>query len=141
LWDRAAGRLVLARDPLGVKPLYFARTPDELLFASEIKALFAAGLRPAFDERVLPEFLATRFASGETTFFRGVQQLRPGHTLCVAARGGAGQARRYWSLPGRPRSPPSFAEAVGGVRRRLHDAVASHLMSDVPLGLFLSGGI
>jgi asparagine synthase (glutamine-hydrolysing) len=141
VWDRVAGRLLLARDPLGIKPLSLAWTRDELLFASEIKALLAGGVRPALDEEVLPQFLANRFVSGEATFFRGVTQLLPGRTLSVDARGGARRQRRYWSLPAPADTSLPLPQAAEGVRERLHDAVRSHLMSDVPLGLFLSGGI
>jgi asparagine synthase (glutamine-hydrolysing) len=141
VWDRARGRLMLARDPLGIKPLYLAWTRDELLFASEIKALLAGGVQPALDEQVLPQFLANRFVSGEATFFRGVTQLLPGRSLCVEARGGAARTRRYWSLPRPATSSLSLPQAAEEVRDRLRDAVKSHLMSDVPLGLFLSGGL
>jgi asparagine synthase (glutamine-hydrolysing) len=141
VWDRAAGRLLLARDPLGIKPLYLAWTRDELLFASEIKALLAGGVRPELDEQVLPQFLANRFVAGGATFFRGVTQLLPGRTLSVEASGGAARLRRYWSMPAPARSSLSLRQAAEGVREHLHDAVSRHLMSDVPLGLFLSGGI
>src|SRR5213594_5029032 len=78
LWDRAHGRLLLARDRLGIKPLYYACTDDELLFASEIKAILAAGpVRPALNEAILPEFLAMGFVAGPETFFRGVRKLPP----------------------------------------------------------------
>jgi asparagine synthase (glutamine-hydrolysing) len=90
---------------------------------------------------VLPEFLGTGFVSGRQTFFRGVQRLPPGRTLSWTAEEGL-RERAYWQ----PRAPaaedgPSLAERAGEVRRRLGEAVRSHLMSDVPLGLFLSGGI
>ena len=76
LWDRPRGRLLLARDRLGIKPLYYAVTRDELLFASEIKAILAAlPGRPVFNRRVVPEFLATRFVSGQETFFEGIHKL------------------------------------------------------------------
>jgi asparagine synthase (glutamine-hydrolysing) len=142
LWDRQRGRLLLARDRLGIKPLYYGRTDREILFASEIKAILAAGpLRPELDESVLPEFLATRFVAGEGTFFRGVRKLLPGRTLTWSAGGGVRQ-RRYWSLPLEIREgEPSLEEEARGVRERLEAAVRSHLMSDVPIGLFLSGGI
>jgi asparagine synthase (glutamine-hydrolysing) len=141
IWDRRRGRLLLARDRLGIKPLYYAVTADELLFASEIKALLAAGLRPQLDERVLPEYLATRFVGGEETLFRGVKALPPG-TLLTWTAGEGLRERRYWSIPpvgvddGR-----TFVAHARDLRTRMGDAVRSHLMSDVPLGLFLSGGI
>ena len=82
LWDRARGRLLLARDRLGIKPLYYACTDQEILFASEIKAILAAiQSRPRFNEAIIPEFLATRFVAGEETFFQGILKLLPGHTL------------------------------------------------------------
>ena len=142
LWDRREGRLLLARDRLGIKPLYYALTERELLFASEIKAILAAGpLRPELDESVLPEYLATRFVSGEGTFFRGVRKLLPGRTLTWSLERGF-RMRRYWSLPTAPAAPAeSFREEASIVRSRLEEAVRIHLMSDVPLGLFLSGGI
>src|SRR3989442_15353202 len=81
LWDRARQGLLPARDRLGIKPLYYAVTSRELLFASEIKALVAAGVRPELDKAVLPEYLASGFVSGEATLFRGVRRLPPACTL------------------------------------------------------------
>jgi asparagine synthase (glutamine-hydrolysing) len=142
IWDRGARRLLLARDRLGIKPLYVAETDGELLFASEIKAILAGGVRAAFRRDALPEYLATRFVSGDETFYQGVRRLQPGHTLswtpCAPV-----QERQYWSIP-------ATAEASGEVtipreaarlREHLTGAVKRHLMSDVPLGVFLSGGI
>ncbi len=142
LWDRREGRLLLARDRLGIKPLYYALTDSELLFASEIKAILTAGsVRAALDEAILPEFLATRFVSGEETFFRGVRKLLPGRTLTWSLERGFG-GRRYWSLPApREQAGGGLQEEAARVRDRLEEAVRVHLMSDVPVGLFLSGGI
>ena len=142
LWDLRRGRLLLARDRLGIKPLYYAMTENELLFASEIKAILAAGsIRPALDEQILPEFLATRYVAGEDTFFKGVRALRPGRTLSWSQGDGLSE-RRYWQLPAvTDAGTGTFMERAVEVRSRLQAAVQSHLMSDVPLGLFLSGGI
>jgi asparagine synthase (glutamine-hydrolysing) len=141
LWDRALGRLLLARDRLGIKPLYYAAGDGELLFASEVKALLAAGLRPGLNRAALPELLATRLVAGEDTLFRGVRKLMPGRTLTWSAGEGLRQ-RRYWQLPApAPGSAPSLGEEAAELRVRLRDTVRSHLMSDVPLGLFLSGGL
>jgi asparagine synthase (glutamine-hydrolysing) len=138
VWDRGRGRLLLARDRLGIKPLYYALTPDELIFASEIKALLAAGLRPRLEPSVLPEYLASGFVSGEDTFLQGVRRLAPAHTLSWSP-GGPLTPRRYWRIP-----PPAAGDApvmrAEELRERLSEAVRSHLMSDVPLGVFLSGG-
>jgi asparagine synthase (glutamine-hydrolysing) len=142
LWDRGRNRLLLARDRLGIKPLYFAMTDRQLLFASEIKAILAVGrLRPEFNEEVLPEFLASRFVSGPETFFRGVRKLEPGRTLTWSPGAGL-EERRYWRLPLESDDRAAgLAERARDVGAHLGSAVRSHLMSDVPLGLFLSGGI
>jgi len=142
IWDRTRQRLLLARDRLGIKPLYYALTDTELLFASEIKGVLSAlRVRPEFNHEALPEFLATRFLSGEETFFRNIRKLMPGHVASWSAHHGF-QARRYWTLPHPSEQPPTTAAACATeVRGRLEAAVRSHLMSDVPLGVFLSGGI
>src|SRR5205823_6897173 len=129
LWDRTRKRLLLARDRLGIKPLYYAVTPRELLFASEIKAILAAeSIRPALNEAILPEFLATRFVSGEETFFRGIRKLLPGRTLSWSPREGFRQ-HQYWRLPvGTDESETTFERRADEVRARLEASVRSHLM-------------
>jgi asparagine synthase (glutamine-hydrolysing) len=143
IWDKKKEELLLARDRLGIKPLYYASTSRGLVFGSEMKSLFASGyLQPTFNEEVLPEFLSTRFVSGDDTFFQGVRKLLPGHVLTWSAERGI-RARRYWQLP----SPSfdsdnlSFDAQAKDLRARLEASVESHLMSDVPLGVFLSGGL
>src|SRR5438128_4729418 len=142
VWDRARQRLLLARDRLGIKPLYYAWTDRELIFASEIKAILAGSTVPsAFNTAILPEFLANRFVAGAETFFRGVSKIRPGTTLSWSPSGRF-QERRYWRLPAdTDGSDASLADQARETRARLETAVRSHLMSDVPLGLFLSGGL
>jgi len=142
LWDRRRRRLLLARDRLGIKPLYYARTGKGLLFASEIKAILEAAPFPAeLNDAVLPEFLASRFVSGGETFFKGVSKLLPGRTLTWSLDEGL-RERRYWSLPVEDPAPrASLAEAAADLRERLREVVRLHLMSDVPVGIFLSGGL
>jgi asparagine synthase (glutamine-hydrolysing) len=142
IWDSRHQKLLLARDRLGIKPLYYAIQDGALFFASEIKAILAAGvIRPALNEAILPEFLATRFVSGEETFFRGIRKLLPGRTLSWSPREGLRQ-HRYWRLPvGTDESEMTLERRADEVRARLEASVRSHLMTDVPLGLFLSGGI
>ncbi len=142
IWDRRRHRLLLGRDRLGIKPLYVAVGPREIGFGSEIKALLAGGVRrPALREDVLPELLATRFVAGEATCFEGITRLCPGQTLAWSP--GEGVTRRtYWdatSIETRPARPLDVEAA--DVRERLSAAVERHLMSDVPIGVFLSGGI
>ena len=142
IWDRPKQRLLLARDRLGIKPLYYARTESELLFGSEIKALLASGaIRPQFNDEALPEFLANRFLATDETFFQGVQKLLPGHVMSWTPTIGF-RSRRYWRPPvSTDRTSPTIREEAPVVRRLLESAVRSHLMSDVPLGVFLSGGL
>ena len=143
IWDKNRQELLLARDRLGIKPLYYADTGRELVFGSEIKSIFASGcLRARFNEEVLPEYLSTRFVSGDDTFFHGVRKLLPGHVLTWSAAQGL-RTHRYWQLPAP--SPElnriPFDVQAKDLRARLEAAVESHLMSDVPLGVFLSGGL
>jgi asparagine synthase (glutamine-hydrolysing) len=142
IWDRPRRRLLLARDRLGIKPLYYAQTDRELLFGSEIKALLASGaIRPRFNDEALPEFLANRFLATDETFFQGVRKLMPGHVLSWSPATGF-RSRRYWRPPAPSRREvPTIREEAPKVRRLLESAVRSHLMSDVPLGVFLSGGL
>ena len=156
IWDAPRRRLLLVRDRLGIKPLYWARTADALLFGSEIKAILASGLvEPQTNQAVLPEVLSTRYTSGEDTMFRGIHKLLPGHLLVF--EGGTITKRQYWDLPGRgeegsglgaegsgrPGLQPSALspDVVGRFRELLEESVKLRLMADVPLGMFLSGGI
>jgi asparagine synthase (glutamine-hydrolysing) len=143
LWDHRRRRLLLARDRLGIKPLYYAVRDGELVFASEVKGLLESGaVKPAFNESVLPEFLATRFVSGEDTFFRGIRKLLPGRTLSWSPGQGLCE-RRYWQVPSavEQNGHANLEERASELRWRLREVVRSHLMSDVPLGIFLSGGV
>ena len=144
IWDAPKRRLLLSRDRLGVKPLYWARVGDRLLFASEIKAILESGLlRAEANEALLPELLGTRYLSGSETLFKGIHRLMPGHSL-VFERGEVA-IRQYWDVPvGRPADDLaglSDAAIVGRFRDLLEEAVRIRLMSDVPLGMFLSGGL
>jgi asparagine synthase (glutamine-hydrolysing) len=141
LWDRRGDRLVLGRDRLGIKPLYIAELDGALLFASEIKALIAGGLRAELNVDVVPDYLANRYVAGADTLFRGVTQVPPGHWLTWSVATGR-RMHRYWSVPARMGTcETTMAQAAERVRDDLHAAVERHLMSDVPIGVFLSGGI
>jgi asparagine synthase (glutamine-hydrolysing) len=142
IWDSRKEELFIARDRLGVKPLYYVHTDDgSLYFASEIKALLEAGaVRAELNYEALPDYLANHAPSGEETLYRGVRRLLPGHTLLW--RDGELKVERYWDV--------SFAGE--NVNRREEDlieewaelfrtSVRLRLMADVPLGMFLSGGI
>lgn len=142
IWDSSRQKLLLARDRLGIKPLYYAIIGQELLFASEIKAIIAVlPSAPALDQSQLPEFLANGFVTGEHTLFTGIKRLLPGHILTWSARAGV-QTKQYWRVPedAEP-SGQSFNAASDTLREQLFASVRRHLMSDVPLGVFLSGGV
>jgi asparagine synthase (glutamine-hydrolysing) len=142
LWDSRRRVLFGARDRFGIKPFYYLHTAERFLFASEIKALLACpGVRGQLNYESVPEYLAFGYLSGEETFFQGIKKLPPGHTVEVNE---AGEVRieRYWDLkasqPSESRSFDSYAQEYG---ERLEQTVSDHLMSDVPLGVFLSGGL
>src|SRR5204862_152245 len=116
IWDARRQRLQLVRDGLGIKPLYWSRDGDTLLFGSEIKAILASGLvEPLPNEAVLPEVLGNRCTSVTTTLFKGIHKLLPGHLLVFER--GAVSIRQYWDLPRRSadaaaRKPRSSADVV-----------------------------
>jgi asparagine synthase (glutamine-hydrolysing) len=142
IWDRSKKTLFIARDRLGIKPLYYHLTPQRLLFGSEIKVLLAhGGIRPEFNRAVLPEFLAFGYLSGEETFYPGIRKLLPGHTMEIDPEGKP-EIRPYWDLDASStHASRDEAYYVRSYRELLEGAVQSHLMSDVPLGMFLSGGL
>ena len=144
IWDAPRRRLLLARDRLGIKPLYWTIARGRLLFASEIKAILESGLvTPEANASAIPELLGARYLSGSETLFKGIHRLLPGH--CLVYRDGAATTRQFWDVPVGRDAPEiarlTDAEAVAEFRRRLEEAVRTRLMSDVPLGMFLSGGL
>ena len=140
IWDARRGRLLLARDRLGVKPFYHAVSEGgRLLFASEIKALVHGGGVPrALNAGRLPEYLAFRTVSGEETMFAGIRELPPG-TIAVREADGPLRLMRYWTGTGRRLR--AGAGLVERGRALMGDAVTSRLVSDVPLGTLNSGGL
>lgn len=142
IWDARLQQLFMARDRLGIKPLYYSVSESQLRFASEIKALLLSPTQShAFNAAVLPDFLANRYLAGSQTFFTGIHKLLPAHTLLWTAREGFRQ-RHYWQPPRTREDGHSTArDYVAQIKSTLQDAVRSHLVADVPVGLFLSGGL
>jgi asparagine synthase (glutamine-hydrolysing) len=139
VWDAKSRRLFLARDRLGVKPLYFTEDGSRFIFASELRPLLRAlPSRPELSAWALWSYLAIQYVPGPDTLFAGIRELMPGHRLLVDTAGVRDDA--YWRLPERP-EPITGAAAEEAVRELLADAVRLRLISDVPLGAFLSGGI
>jgi asparagine synthase (glutamine-hydrolysing) len=141
LWDERKNGLLLARDRLGIKPLYLTHVGKDFLFASEVKALFCfADVRREEDTSRLPEYLALRYVPGPGTMFRGIGQLPPGHLLWVEP--GSTHQESYWDIPlGASAEPVSEGEAAEQLASLLEESVRLRLMGEVPVGLFLSGGI
>ena len=144
IWDERREELFIARDRLGVKPLYYVHRDDgSLFFASEIKALLKArAVRGEINYRAITDYLANHATSGEETLFNGVKRLLPGHTLLW--RDGQIKIERYWDVrftPETEETRKSDADYIEEWRELFRESVRLRLMADVPLGMFLSGGI
>jgi asparagine synthase (glutamine-hydrolysing) len=143
IWDAARGQLVLARDRVGKKPLYYFEHNGEWLFASETKAILSAiGEAPPVNAEALLDFLTFGYVTGETAAFEGMRRLTPGCSLVVDAATGRSQIAPFWQWPVAPAADlMPEAEAIERIRAELTEAVRIRLRSDVPLGAFLSGGM
>ncbi len=161
IWDARRRRLLLARDRFGQKPLFYRFDGERFLFASEIKAVLAAlPAAPGLDLQALDEYLTLRFVPSPRTMFEGIRKLPPAHLLvleapALGAGGAAAPARlavgprpapriaveRYWTLSYVPKRRAREADLVAEARFRVREAIESHLLSDVPVGAFLSGGM
>ena len=141
LWDTARRRLVLARDRLGVKPLHYFVRDRKLFFASEIKALLQAGCPRDIDPEALSQFFSFEYIPAPRSVFKAVSKLLPGHLLIL--EDGRVETRRYWDVryPGGEAADRSEEDTAEEIYRRLRESVRIRLVSDVPLGVFLSGGI
>jgi asparagine synthase (glutamine-hydrolysing) len=145
IWDSTARTLFCARDRLGIKPFYYYWDGTLFAFASEIKALLEhPAISAALDDTLLPEYLAFGYTSGDRTLFSGIRKLMPGHVLTLALGDAAPrpEIRRYWDVPAPEPEPERDDESwIRECRERLEETVRMRLMSDVPLGMFLSGGL
>lgn len=142
LWDEQERRLILARDRLGIKPLFYSLLADRLLFGSEIKAILADGLRPTIDVEALSHYLSLLYIPAPLTIYREIRKLEAGHLLIWEK--GAVSVRPYWDLSHVPSSTSGRerpADIQAELLELLTDAVRRHLIADVPLGVFLSGGL
>jgi asparagine synthase (glutamine-hydrolysing) len=143
LWDRNRQTLFLGRDRLGKKPLYYARLADgRFIFASELKSLLEdRSLGRVLDERAVEDYLAYGYVPDPRTILKGVWKLPPAHTLVEVRRQPAATPRAYWDVAFAPVAARSTADIAGEVVDRLREATRIRLMSEVPLGAFLSGGV
>jgi asparagine synthase (glutamine-hydrolysing) len=139
IWDEPRQRLFLARDRLGIKPLYYYLGRDSVAFASEIKALLAWGVKAEVNRQVLDSYLTLGYVPAPQTMFAGIYKLLPGHSLTCTREGT--RLRKYWDfdhLQPEERPESYYTEKLMGL---LSDCVDMRLMSEVPLGVFLSGGL
>ncbi|MGH9824618.1 MAG: asparagine synthase (glutamine-hydrolyzing) [Blastocatellia bacterium] len=142
IYDAKSGAVLLVRDRLGIKPLYYSIDEDgTLYFGSEIKAILEyGGVKARLNSDVVPDFLANRAPSGEETLFSGIKRLLPAHIL--RWNHGRVSIERYWKAPfDKAADPLSNESCIDGFSDLFQESVRLHLMSDVPLGMFLSGGI
>jgi len=142
IWDRRKRVLFAARDRLGIKPFYLRWDGKSFLFGSEIKTILTyPGVEAVFDKARLAEYLTFGYITGPQTMFAGIRKLMPGHTLELSERGEP-KITRYWDLVVHvDEQPREHGYYEKNYREKLESAVGSHLMSDVPLGVFLSGGL
>jgi asparagine synthase (glutamine-hydrolysing) len=141
IWDENAKSLFLARDRVGIKPLYYALTDKTIVFASEIKAILAD---PAISRNLAPEiidrFLTFLYVPGEETLLKGISKLAPGHFLL--AKDGKTEIRQYWDLRfQKPAERLSLKDAENELSNLLAESVELHMIADVPVGVLLSGGV
>lgn len=140
IWDRVQNRLLLARDRLGVKPLYFFQDRNTFAFASEIKALLEIPSIPReLDREALDLYLSLRYVPGPRTMFKNVLKLQPGHILLLDETGV--HIQKYWDIPYPEQGRQATGDYLAEFEQLLEESVRMRLMSEVPLGVFLSGGL
>ena len=141
IWDSKSRSLFLARDRIGIKPLFIAWCGDTFIFGSELKAILChPDVKREIDEDALDDYLTMMYVPAPRTILRGIRKLQPGHSVTV--EGGRETIRRYWELPRGPASERAAGpNAIDEMRQRLRESVRMRLMSEVPLGAYLSGGL
>ena len=139
LWDRKEKSLLLCRDRLGVKPLYYALTRSTLYFGSEPKSLFALGMDHTLDPEALREHFVFRYVDGDRTLFRGVKKLLPGYSAKI--NGGEVKMIRWWNLKERANAFATIHNPLNWFDNLFHESVNYRMVSDVPVGLLLSAGL
>lgn len=143
IWDRNRKTMFLARDRVGIKPLYYAYLPDGMfVFGSELKSLLVYPNLPRnIDPRAVEEYFAYGYVPEPKTIYRSAFKLSPGHTLTLKAGDAPAREKKFWDVPFAVRKELAEADALQELNEQLRDAVQSHLVADVPLGAFLSGGV
>lgn len=138
--DTVEGKLYLVRDPFGIKPLYYSGKGQAFAFASEVRALKTLGLNDGIDHQSLQLFMTLRYSPSPSTLWKGIKRLAPGHVLCVDVASGTHVLTRYIA-PVTNRFTGSMGDAVDVYKQEMQAAINRQLLSDVPVGVLLSGGI
>ena len=141
LWDARRRRLMLARDRLGIKPLYLYRDQEKVLFGSELKAILAyPGIPRQVEPSAVEDYLAYGFVPGPRSFLAGIERLPPAHVLVVDDGAVSARPQRYWQLDLNPDETLSVEEWIEAIEAKVAETIRLHMRADVPVGAFLSGG-
>lgn len=140
IWDKSEKKLTIVRDRMGVKPLYYAFHNETFYFASEQKALFTAGVPLKMAQDGLEEYIFNRFVAGENTLYQNIKKVLPGHIMTVH-EGGKTTSSNWWNLKQEIQNRPEIKNPIEWFRETFDDAVKTRMVSDVPVGVMLSGGL
>ena len=140
VWDKLEKKLTLVRDRMGVKPLYYSFHNETLYFASEQKALFTAGVPLKMAQDGLEEYIFNRFVAGENTLYQNIKKVLPGHIMTIE-EGGKTTTEKWWNLKKEIQNQPEIKNPVEWFRETFDDSVKMRMISDVPVGVLLSGGL
>ena len=140
IWDKLEKKLLVARDRMGVKPLYYSFYNETFYFASEQKALFTAGVPLKMAQEGLEEYIFNRFVAGENTLYQNVKKVLPGHIMTLH-EGGKVTTEKWWDLKKEIQNQPKIKNPVEWFRETFDDSIKMRMISDVPVGVLLSGGL
>lgn len=140
IWDKLEKKLIVARDRMGVKPLYYSFYNEIFYFASEQKALFTAGVPLKMAQEGLEEYIFNRFVAGENTLYQNVKKVLPGHVMTLH-EGGKVTTEKWWDLKKEIQNQPKIKNPVEWFRETFDDSIKMRMISDVPVGVLLSGGL
>lgn len=140
IWDRQERKLTVVRDRMGVKPLYYSFYNETFYFASEQKALFTAGIPLKIAQNGLDEYIFNRFVTGENTLYQNINKVLPGHILTIYENGKVTN-EKWWDLKAEIQNQPKIKNPVEWFRETFDDSIKMRMVSDVPVGVLLSGGL
>ena len=140
IWDKRIKKLFIARDRLGIKPCYYYIDKEKILFASEIKAILEhKDIKKTVDPNSVVEYMSLRYTLGENTFFKNIKKLLPGNFLTISDSNI--QIQKYWELPANKNNDMIYEDTLNHCESLFFDSVKKRMISDVPIGAFLSGGL